>query len=133
MRNIKADFLPNNEELDFNPRELKVRLMLLGAKQQDLIIPISKKLNTYIDRSCISDALNRGLTPKSRRIRVAVNELLCEWEERNKRQERARKRAEAKKEKKETSMSKLRQYEELGYTPEELLLILQNHKANSVK
>lgn len=139
MKEKRPGIVPDLDAIDYNPKELKVRLMLLGVKQQDLIEPLTEKLGGYVDGACISEALNKGLNPKSKKIRVAINDILHSWEERNRkvelekkrREELTRKREEAKKAQKIADMERLKQFDELGFTPEELEIILKQWKTES--
>lgn len=60
--------------------EFKIRLMLLGKKQVDLIEPLAEK-GVFVAPCQLSIAINgKGKQKKHQKISQAVDEILTAWE-----------------------------------------------------
>ena len=62
--------------------DVKIRLMMLGKCQADLIEPLYTQFGIKANSSEISASLNpvRGFQPKHKAIREAADEILSGWE-----------------------------------------------------
>lgn len=89
---LKMKETAKEEVTDINPRELKVRLMLLGVKQCEILPVLAERMDAYVDKAYLSESLSRGATRKHVQIRIALNNILDEWEIRNKKEARRKAR-----------------------------------------
>lgn len=62
--------------------DIKIRLLMLGKRQTDLIEPLLTKYGIKSNSTELSAAFNpaRGFQPKHKAIRKAADEILSGWE-----------------------------------------------------